>query len=137
MAELGEAYASWVYHKGGVRKRYGIELWLPVSLFIDLMYPFGPKGMRATCNEVLADGSRCGGDGEINRIFSQIKSYRPEDYQVCNVLCHKHNMLYGTTDPRFPRTVSEKWQSQVAAWMCQPDVQKAVAAWKSSLKPEA
>ncbi|GFH29702.1 hypothetical protein HaLaN_28411 [Haematococcus lacustris] len=132
-AELGEAYASWVGHKGSVTRRYAAGLWLTLSLFVDLLYPFGPKGLRATCNEVKADGSRRGGDGTINRIFSRIKSYRPEDYQVCNVLCHKHNVLYGTTDPRFPHTVSQKWQKSVAAWMCRPDVQKAVAAWKSSL----
>ncbi|KAJ9533821.1 hypothetical protein QJQ45_026898 [Haematococcus lacustris] len=131
--ELGEAFASWTSHKGTVMRRYAADLWLTLSLrsdrrFEDLMYPYGPKGSRVTCNEMMADGSRCGGDGTINRIFSRIKSYRPDDYQVCNVLCHKHNVLYGTTDPRFPHTVSQKWQKSVAAWMSRLDVQQEVAA---------
>ncbi|KAJ9533116.1 hypothetical protein QJQ45_018200, partial [Haematococcus lacustris] len=113
MAELGEAYASWMSHKSNVMRRYEADLWLTLSLrsdrrFVDLLYPYGPKGLRATCNEVMADGSRCGGDGTVNRIFSRIKSYRPKDNQVCNVLCHKHNVLYATTNPRFPHTVSQK-----------------------------
>ncbi|GFH12142.1 hypothetical protein HaLaN_07776, partial [Haematococcus lacustris] len=98
--EVGEAYASWVAHKSTVTQRYAAGLWLTLSLFTDLMYPFGPKGPRATCDELKPDGSRCGGEGTVNRIFSGIKSYRPEDYQMsaatqlCNEDDEDHHRIH-------------------------------------------
>ncbi|KAL6763838.1 hypothetical protein V8C86DRAFT_3084738 [Haematococcus lacustris] len=61
------------------------------------MYPEGPDGPRASCEELVPDPKNpdgplklCGGIGTVNRLKSEIHSYSDKN-QRCNVLCHVHN----------------------------------------------
>ncbi|KAL6747398.1 hypothetical protein V8C86DRAFT_3033800 [Haematococcus lacustris] len=64
----------------------GPGTWLLFKKFALLMYRAGPNGPRATCVELVPDEDDpdgplrlCGGFGTVNRIMSDIKSYRDKD----------------------------------------------------------
>lgn len=72
---------------------------LPKAEFMDLMYPDGPDGPRATCVWlVVVDGVEqlCGDEGTVNRLKSEVRSCRSERGQICNVLCRRHNSKWGS-----------------------------------------
>ncbi|KAJ9525887.1 hypothetical protein QJQ45_009240 [Haematococcus lacustris] len=97
-AKQTAAQIAWESHKAKALLRFGPDTWLLIEEFALLMYRAGPNGPRATCVELVPvdeddpDGPLrlCGGFGTVNRIMSDIKSYRDKD-QRCNVLCHHHN----------------------------------------------
>ncbi|KAJ9514222.1 hypothetical protein QJQ45_012196 [Haematococcus lacustris] len=81
------AQQAWEQHKRKAKWR-----------FTALMFPEGPNGPQATCEELVPDLEnpdgplkRCGGIGTVNRLKSGIRSYCDIN-QRCSVLCHVHNM---------------------------------------------
>ncbi|KAL6751667.1 hypothetical protein V8C86DRAFT_3030011 [Haematococcus lacustris] len=92
------AQQAWEQHKRKAKWRFGPGKWLLLEAFTALMFPEGPDGPQATCEELVPDLEnpdgplkRCGGIGTVNRLKSGIRSYCDIN-QRCNVLCHVHNM---------------------------------------------
>ncbi|KAJ9510590.1 hypothetical protein QJQ45_027464, partial [Haematococcus lacustris] len=91
------AETAWEQHKGRAKWKFGPGTWLLLEAFTALMYPDGPDGPRASCEELVPDLKNpdgplklCGGIGTVNRLKSEIRSYCDIN-QRCNVLCHVHN----------------------------------------------
>ncbi|KAL6758600.1 hypothetical protein V8C86DRAFT_3134178 [Haematococcus lacustris] len=77
----------------------GAQGFLTPGRYMDLMFPEGPDGPKATCVWlVVVDGveQRCGAEGTVNRLKSEVRSYAPEHGQECNVLCRAHNSKWGS-----------------------------------------
>lgn len=63
--------------------------------YMELMYPDGVDGKRATCVKVV-EGQLCGERGTLYRLKSEIGFHTKASEQLCNVLCHLHHCEYGS-----------------------------------------
>ncbi|KAL6750048.1 hypothetical protein V8C86DRAFT_2441345 [Haematococcus lacustris] len=107
------------------------------------MYPEGPNGPRASCQELVPDPKNpdgplklCGGIGTVNRLKSEIHSYCDKN-QRCNVLCYVHNTKDESRQNGELATAAAAAAKAAQAALAAEGAQAALAAKKGAAKKGA